>query len=513
MKLTDLFSRNPLIALALSALLPAFPAFAATATPELSALPASAKHLPRWRGFNLLNRFDQGWSNRPFSEDDFKMISELGFNFVRIPMDYRTWIVGGDWNKLDETELKKIDEAVAWGRKYHLHVCLNFHRAPGYTVNSPKETTDLFSQAEPQAVCAKHWAAFAKRYKGIPSSELSFNLLNEPAGSDIASVAKVETLLAQAIWKEDPNRLVIADGYDYGNIPVTQLVPVGVAQATRGYQPFGLTHYKANWVAGSDNWAVPLWPVVKFNAYLYGTDKKDLTGPLVFEGTIAKKSDLVIHVNTVSRLANLIVLADGKAVLTKKLAPGEGAGEWKTSVYKPEWKIYQNVYDKDYSAPIPAGTKRVEISVSEGDWLTFDRMVIAPSDGSAPSTLTPTGSDWGVKQGTLYLDASGKLAGGTDALDKKFLWDKNIAPWKTLEAMGVGVMVGEWGAYNQTPHDVVLKWMKDCLENWKEAGWGWALWNFTGDFGVLDSNRSDVVYEDFHGHKLDRKMLELLQSY
>ena len=54
--------------------------------------------------------------------------------------------------------------------------------------------------------------------------------------------------------------------------------------------------------------------------------------------------------------------------------------------------------------------------------------------------------------------------------------------------------------------------MRDCLAAWKAAGWGWALWNFRGGFGILDSDRADVTYEDWRGHKLDRAMLELLQS-
>jgi endoglucanase len=87
-----------------------------------------------------------------------------------------------------------------------------------------------------------------------------------------------------------------------------------------------------------------------------------------------------------------------------------------------------------------------------------------------------------------------------------------IAPWKKLEAMGVGVHVGEWGAHHFTPHDVTLAWMRDMISAWKEAGWGWALWNFRGTFGILDSERTDVTYEDFHGHKLDRKMLEILRA-
>jgi endoglucanase len=39
------------------------------------------------------------------------------------------------------------------------------------------------------------------------------------------------------------------------------------------------------------------------------------------------------------------------------------------------------------------------------------------------------------------------------------------------------------------------------------------MWNFRGSFGVLDSDRGDVRYEDFKGHKLDRKLLDLLQRY
>ncbi len=55
--------------------------------------------------------------------------------------------------------------------------------------------------------------------------------------------------------------------------------------------------------------------------------------------------------------------------------------------------------------------------------------------------------------------------------------------------------------------------MKDCLENWKAAGRGRALWGFLCEFGIPDSGRKDANYEDFEGHKLDRKMLELLKAY
>ena len=72
---------------------------------------------------------------------------------------------------------------------------------------------------------------------------------------------------------------------------------------------------------------------------------------------------------------------------------------------------------------------------------------------------------------------------------------------------------GECGCYKETPHNVFLVWFGDVLDVLTEHGIGYALWNFCGDFGIMDSGRKDVDYEDWNGHKLDRKLLALLQKY
>ena len=59
----------------------------------------------------------------------------------------------------------------------------------------------------------------------------------------------------------------------------------------------------------------------------------------------------------------------------------------------------------------------------------------------------------------------------------------------------------------------MIGWMTDLLALWKEAGWGWAMWNLRGAFGVVDSGRADVKYEPFHGHQLDRELLELIRAH
>lgn len=85
-------------------------------------------------------------------------------------------------------------------------------------------------------------------------------------------------------------------------------------------------------------------------------------------------------------------------------------------------------------------------------------------------------------------------------------------PWIELVKQGVGVHCGECGCWNKTPHDVFLAWFGDVLDILTENDIGFAIWEFKGSFGVLDSGRTDVAYEDWYGHKLDRKMLNLLMK-
>ena len=319
--------------------------------------------LPHWRGFNLTEKVTNA-NQKPFHEEDFEWVATWGFNFVRLPMSYRCWSTPQKWRELDERVLKELDAALEFGRRYGVHVNLNLHRAPGYCVNPPKEPFDLWKEEEAQEACAFQWAHLARRYKGVPNTHVSFDLLNEPGDIPEPSYERVVRRLVAAIRAEDPQRLIIADGLKWGREPAHSLVELGIAQSTRGYEPMQISHWKANWIRGSSEWPEPSWPL-----------------------------------------------------------------------RQPKHEF-----------------------------------------------------------------------------DKERLRRERIAPWQALEKKGVGVHVGEWGAFSSTPHAVVLAWMGNCLELWRERGWGWAMWNFRGAFGVLDSNRQDVTYENFKGHKIDRKMLELIRN-
>lgn len=223
----------------------------------------SAARLPRWRGFNLLAKFNPA-KPAAFREKDFALMQEWGFDFVRLPMSYHCWSKPDPavWTQMDEAQLRDVDDAVRWGRAYGIHVNLNLHRLPGYCVNPPAEPLDLWHDDRALSAASAHWRAFAGRYRGIPSRELSFDLINEPPAIAEADYARVIRHLVGVIRAVDPTRLIVADGLRWGTTPVMSLADLGVAQSTRGYNPMQVSHFRASWVKGSDTWATPTWPLV-----------------------------------------------------------------------------------------------------------------------------------------------------------------------------------------------------------------------------------------------------------
>jgi len=87
-----------------------------------------------------------------------------------------------------------------------------------------------------------------------------------------------------------------------------------------------------------------------------------------------------------------------------------------------------------------------------------------------------------------------------------------VQPWRGVDQQGVAIHFGEMGCYKHTPPEVVLAWFSDTLDTLDALKSGWALWNFRGPFGVLDTERPGTKFEDWQGHQLDRPLLTLLQK-
>lgn len=345
--------------------------------------------LPRWKGFNLLDFFSPNplQSRKPTEEDYFKWMRDWGFDFVRIPIAYPYYlkfdrakpIKPEEVYNLEPAAVDKIEALVLMAHKYNMHVSINLHRAPGYCINAGfHEPYNLWKDQAAQDAFCFHWNMWAKRFKNVTREKISFDLLNEPAMREDMNdqhsksgpvpgdvYRKVAKAAAEAIRKENPNHLIIADGNNVGNTVVPELVDLDIAQSCRGYFPGIISHYKAPWANKDvDNLPEPKWP---------------------------------------------------------------------------------------------------------------------------------------GKVGEQYLDKS--------------MLEKYYAPWIELAKKGTGVHCGECGCWNKTPHDVFLAWFNDVLDILTTNEIGYAIWEFSGDFGILNSKRDDVSYVDWYGQKLDKKYLDLLTRH
>lgn len=222
----------------------------------------SPSRLPRWRGFNLTEMFTRT-TCRPFVERDFAWMQAWGFDYARLAVSYRCWTPDPRrWREVDEAGLALLDQALAWGRQYGIHIGINLHRAPGHCVNNlDAEPFDLWRDNEALEACAHHCRLLAERYRDVPSSRLSLNPLNELIGPPPETIERVYRRLVADIHAIDPQRLVILDGPRWARLPMPSLADLPAAQSYHAYDPIQLCFWRWEGVPGATTWPEPTWPL------------------------------------------------------------------------------------------------------------------------------------------------------------------------------------------------------------------------------------------------------------
>jgi len=217
-------------------------------------------------GFNMLWMFSyHGQEPKQADAKQLDFIADRGFNFIRVPTDYNFWTKDFDYLHPDEKVFENIDSYFEECKKRNLHMCLNFHRAPGYCINAnDREKHNLWKDEEALEAFIYLWEYFAKKYKGVPPGELSFDLLNEPPsvgqyGFTRENHERVMRKTIKAIRDIDPEREIVLDGISGGWEAIPELADAGVIHSGRGYAPFEVSHYKATW-CGDIKWPEPVYP-------------------------------------------------------------------------------------------------------------------------------------------------------------------------------------------------------------------------------------------------------------
>jgi endoglucanase len=232
--------------------------------------------MPRY-GFNFLWMYiwDRHRQLEMPDERALDFMAAMGFNFVRIPTDYRFWTRDFDYFHPDESVFEQLDRYLAACRARGFQMSLNLHRAPGYCINrNDLERHNLWIDSHAQDAFVFLWETFTRRYKSVPSDFLSFDLLNEPPhvgqyGLTRASHAALIRRTVAAIRAIDPAREIVIDGLGGGNLALPELADLDVAHSGRGYQPMPVSHYRATWWGGYAAAPEPMYPGIEWEGRIW----------------------------------------------------------------------------------------------------------------------------------------------------------------------------------------------------------------------------------------------------
>ncbi len=211
------------------------------------------------RGTNLSHWLSQskerGEARRQhIQEDDFERLEQLGFDFVRIPIDEEQfWDEEGD--QLPEAwELLKnaLDLAV----KHHIRAIVDLHIIRSHYFNAENEggtsPNTLFTSEEAQQQLIGMWYQLSDALKGYSNDSVAYEFMNEPVADDHEQWNQLVAKVHKALREREPQRtLVIGSNRWQGYETMKYLkVPEGdknIVLSFHYYNPMILTHYGAWW--------------------------------------------------------------------------------------------------------------------------------------------------------------------------------------------------------------------------------------------------------------------------
>lgn len=117
-------------------------------------------------------------------EDDFSRLEDLGFDFVRLPIDEEQfWDEHG--NKLPEA-WQLLTQALNWAGKHHLRAIIDMHIIRSHNFNAENEgkTNVLFTSGETMQNYINLWSQLSDVLKTYSNDSLAYELMNEPVANE-----------------------------------------------------------------------------------------------------------------------------------------------------------------------------------------------------------------------------------------------------------------------------------------------------------------------------------------
>lgn len=221
-------------------------------------LPAFEMNERLGRGINMGNSFEAPseteWGN-PWKPEYFKIISQLGFKHVRLPVRWEPIDRGmaSSPYTVSPSFLYRIKQVIDSAFKYNLHIIINMHHHEALYEDPAAQKARFLSQ----------WRQIADHFKNYPD-KLLFEVLNEPHGNLTPTLWNEYFADAlKEIRKTNPTRIVLMGVAEYGGLSgIVHLVLPNdeyIILSPHYYNPFNFTHQGAEWVAGANMWLGTEW--------------------------------------------------------------------------------------------------------------------------------------------------------------------------------------------------------------------------------------------------------------
>ena len=187
-------------------------------------------------------------------EDDFARLEELGFDFVRIPIDeVQFWDEEG--NKLPEA-WDLLNNALDWAKKHNLRAIVDLHIIRSHYFNAVNEgdkaANTLFTSEKSQEDLINLWRQLSDFLKDRSNDWVAYEFMNEPVAPEHEQWNQLIAKVHKALRELEPQRtLIIGSNLWQGHQTIKYLkVPEGdknIILSFHYYNPMILTHYGAWW--------------------------------------------------------------------------------------------------------------------------------------------------------------------------------------------------------------------------------------------------------------------------